>query len=1050
MDRQQLKVRWPLATFGGCILAYCVFLLAYVATAPDARLRFLLVDSRLEGSVDRPFRWEGIVIQRTPGLRQIGPKPTAGDRLKEVGGQKVVTALDYYRAMQSLRSATPPPGSQFFAGGDPLELGSPPLAQEQNGLLYVRARFSHSGTGVEHTTYLAVQSVPVEDVGLTLAWFILQLAIFSVAALAVWSRPFDRPARLFYVMCVFTMGAFVGGFHWWVIAGHLWLTLPFATCAVLLPVVSLHFFVMYPRPKPFAEGRSRFWIAAMYAIPAAAVVGLFITQLALAWEPAGQVLDLRANYSMQWLGVLTTGIYSYMGIAAFYFSGIIVSLVYSVLTTRNAIEHNQVRSILGAGLVATGFIGYTLLLAMTSRASFALGGATIPMFIASLLFMLAYAIGIGRYKLMLLDQVVSRGMWYYVLSYSVSIGFALAVASAALIATTWKAQLLPTQLSVLVVVVMMAVGMLMWARDAAQRTIDRRFFREKYQLDKALQRMNRAVGHLADSQLLSERMAGSCRDVLQVERAAIYLREAKTSTFHLAAAEGTGPQLPLNYTTSTAFIETLSGESILQRVPVSGRLGLTPIQQNLRDLHADLVSGLEIDGELVGIVVLGPKQGSALYSGEDMTFLSAMAQITSVALHCAKVHQGMTRLNEELRSKVDRIAQQKIQILMLQSELSATQSEDAVDVRVSGPDDERSTEIKRELIKGSSPGLAQVLEVVRKAAPTDATVLLRGESGTGKESLAKAIHENSLRADHPLVSVHCAALSPALLESELFGHVKGAFTGATADKPGRFELANGGTLFLDEIGDISLETQIKLLRVIQERTFEPVGSGRSVAANVRLITATHQNLEELIAQGRFREDLYYRLNVVSVSLPPLRERREDIVELTMHFLHRAAKANGKSSIDLDDDAFAALQGYHWPGNIRELQNVIERAVVLADDSLIRLEDLPVEIREPDRTTAQTRPSSVKGRLALPFRKPKPASAAARLTSERTIAATERKGSAVRTGSIDWNRLEPGEEIALLKKALRECDGNKTRAAESLGLPRSTYFSKLKKYQIDAV
>ena len=238
--------------------------------------------------------------------------------------------------------------------------------------------------------------------------------------------------------------------------------------------------------------------------------------------------------------------------------------------------------------------------------------------------------------------------------------------------------------------------------------------------------------------------------------------------------------------------------------------------------------------------------------------------------------------------------------------------------------------------------------MARKVAASPSAVLIRGESGTGKELLAAAIHPASPRAAGPFVKVHCAALSQSLLESELFGHVKGAFTGADRDRVGRFEQADGGTLFLDEIGDINLEVQTKLLRVLQEMSFERVGSSQPITVDVRILAATHQDLEALIRAGRFREDLYYRLNVICLHTPPLRERREDIFELAVHFLDLHAQRIGKPVTHLDPEAVEALAAYDWPGNIRELENVIERAVVLADGPAVTVDDLPPELRRSGR------------------------------------------------------------------------------------------------------
>ena len=237
-------------------------------------------------------------------------------------------------------------------------------------------------------------------------------------------------------------------------------------------------------------------------------------------------------------------------------------------------------------------------------------------------------------------------------------------------------------------------------------------------------------------------------------------------------------------------------------------------------------------------------------------------------------------------------------------------------------------------------------------------MLIRGESGTGKELLAAAIHQASPRAARPFVKLHCAALSQSLLESELFGHVKSAFTGADRDRVGRFEQANGGTLFLDEIGDINLEVQTKLLRVLQEMSFERVGSSQPITVDVRILAATHQDLEALIRAGRFREDLYYRLNVICLYTPALRERREDIFELAVYFLNLHAQRTGKLVTHLDPEAVEALAAYDWPGNIRELENVIERAVVLADGLAVtrgRLADRSVAARPSAAAAAAAGP-----------------------------------------------------------------------------------------------
>jgi Nif-specific regulatory protein len=259
------------------------------------------------------------------------------------------------------------------------------------------------------------------------------------------------------------------------------------------------------------------------------------------------------------------------------------------------------------------------------------------------------------------------------------------------------------------------------------------------------------------------------------------------------------------------------------------------------------------------------------------------------------------------------------------------------------------------LVGGNGP-MRQIYEQVTQVAGTNTTVLIRGESGTGKELIAHAVHYSSLRAKKPFVQVSCAALPDSLIESELFGHEKGAFTGAEARRKGRFELAEGGTLFLDEIGDINLATQVKLLRVLQQREFERVGGTETVKANVRLIAATNKDLEKAIAAGAFREDLYYRLNVFTMFVPPLRERKADLLLLVDHFLEKFAREHQRSIKRISTPAIDMLASYHWPGNVRELENTIERAVVTCDGEVIHGHHLPPSLQTAEASGTVTRVS----------------------------------------------------------------------------------------------
>ena len=311
-----------------------------------------------------------------------------------------------------------------------------------------------------------------------------------------------------------------------------------------------------------------------------------------------------------------------------------------------------------------------------------------------------------------------------------------------------------------------------------------------------------------------------------------------------------------------------------------------------------------------------------------------------------------------------------------------------------------------ENIIGQSAAMHEVFDTIRQVADSRATVLIEGESGTGKELVAHAIHRLSGRAKGPYVAVHCAALSANLLESELFGHEKGAYTGATERRRGRFELADGGSLFLDEIGEIDAAIQVKILRVLEERNFERVGGQETIETDTRLIAATNRNLRAMVEKGTFREDLFYRLFVVVIRIPPLRERPEDIPLLIQHFLQQSAKENNRTIEAITPDALHVLSAYPWPGNVRELRNAIERMVVLTRSPRITLRDVPAEIR--DNKTAVT------ASVAMPTPGAPPL-------------------------SIDE------AEKNLIAKALKATNGNRTLAAKQLGISRRTLHRKLNEY-----
>ncbi|MFH0800172.1 MAG: sigma-54 dependent transcriptional regulator [Pseudomonadota bacterium] len=322
-----------------------------------------------------------------------------------------------------------------------------------------------------------------------------------------------------------------------------------------------------------------------------------------------------------------------------------------------------------------------------------------------------------------------------------------------------------------------------------------------------------------------------------------------------------------------------------------------------------------------------------------------------------------------------------------------------------------------ENIVGTSDEMAAVFDMVEKVADTDSNVLITGESGTGKELVARAIHYNSPRREKPLVTVNCAAIPEELLESELFGHVKGSFTGAVATKPGRFDTADGGSIFLDEIGDMTLKLQVKVLRVLQEQRFEPVGANSTHQVDVRIIAATNQDLEKAVEENRFREDLYYRLNVIPIHIPPLRERKSDIPLLLDCFIKKYAAKGGRVVNDVTPEALKIFMSHPWPGNVRELENMVERIVVLKHGKVIDVGDFPAGF--PGNAAKSQSRSKDEPDMEIP------------------------------DGGLSFKRAVAEFEAKLIRIALDMCGGNKNKAAGLLRLNRTTLVEKIKKRKVAA-
>ena len=341
-----------------------------------------------------------------------------------------------------------------------------------------------------------------------------------------------------------------------------------------------------------------------------------------------------------------------------------------------------------------------------------------------------------------------------------------------------------------------------------------------------------------------------------------------------------------------------------------------------------------------------------------------------------------------------------------------------------------------DFIVGNSPLILELKKLLTQVSDTDASILILGESGTGKELVARAIHNLSSRSSNNFIPVNCGAIPKDLLESELFGHKKGAFTGAYSDRKGRFHLADKGTIFLDEIGDMQLDMQVKLLRVLQEKVVDPVGSNSPVKVDVRVVAATHQNIESLIKEGKFREDLYYRINVIPIEIPPLRSRIEDIDLLINKFIE-------KNTIHFDDSVIAYLKAYHWPGNIRELINFIQRIKAIANTNKIKLEEIPdfvlPRIDANLKNNAKDNGMNNIKKESIDFND---------LLVDKNNDEKEKNLNFIPETGVDLKKSVTDMEIALIKEALKKSDGNVTKAAKLLTLGRTTLIEKINKYKLN--
>lgn len=1014
---------------------------AQVKSVSDGRLDVVLTAAQLETLLESSaFPTDLSAYLQTPAVaKTLG---LTEEQTQSIRRGRAVEALLTPSQLRKLRDQdweNPQPGDTLVSiGGIPIDKESKLWAQIQilRALFEVRENQPLDPIDpripvvyrsvADHEVYareFRLGTLPPETLIPSVLWFLLKIGLFVVGALVFWKRPDDRAAGQFFLLCIVTLGAFMGGYHWLRISTQRELILVFMVCGVLLPPVSLHFYLVFPRRKAFFARHPFGTLAAIYGPPLAFLIAIVTSYLVMRFMVREKYPDRAIINAAVW--IFQRLVATYLPLAGVWYVASVVCLVHSFRTALDIGERNQVKWIMIGSIVALVPIGYALYLVTWAQDDFGAGAATWPMFLASVCLTVAFGVSITRYRLMQLDQLLSSGAVYFVIMtlagavyYSVVFIGMMAADLVGSHVTSGPSflQTFGVGASFLLFILLLDV-----ARNRIKKVLDRRFSKEKYQLDRTLRRMGQAIEQLVDPPTLARRLLQASSELLNVPWGAVYLRDGDPPLYRLVGTLGAAPALT-ELPPGCPLVEALRANGALLYQSASAA-GIDPAQRQLRLLGGEVAYALAHEGQLLALLVLGPKT-MGLYGSDDLNLLAAFAQLTALALESAERHRTIEALNRDLSAKVEKISEQQRRILALQSQLTrqaapvAAVAADGDAAAALGEDGDDNPLPPPGGIVGSGPTVRRLLDLVKKVSSTQSAVLIRGESGTGKELLARALHEHSPRAAKPYVKVHCAALSPTLLESELFGHVKGAFTGAHKDKVGRFELANGGTLFLDEIGDISLEVQTKLLRVLQEKTFERVGSSDSLQVDVRIITATHQNLEELIRQGRFREDLYYRLKVIDLAVPPLRERVEDIPELAMHFLAQYSQRFGKSVAHIDDDALAVLKAYHWQGNVRELENVMERAVVVAEGSVVTLNELPGEIVD-----------SIAAKAGFDH-------------EERSVELVE----PILVGGVRAERREREKrERERLVRALATARGNKAEAARALGLARSTLVSRLKKH-----
>ena len=847
-----------------------------------------------------------------------------------------------------------------------------------------RAGFVFSRGGKKFTVSLRSEPpVLMPSLAFTLGSFLVVL----ILCLVLWVSRRGEPGVNWFIVVILNIYVVLYGFtHLKGILGMAPLYMGYLFYALFTLPLLLHAFLRFPEPVPLLKRFPRL-PAMVYAPQVLLTLASGVGYLSLALDPS-QINQER---------MLLMGKWAIPAMFVVYMAASLVVILVRFVTAPSALRKQIQWIMYGAVLAGLLTMGFSFSRWNTAPAAWLLESSEYLLPIYAIL-ALTIAFSFMEFRLIDVDRIVHRSLVYAVLSgVIIVVYFALAGGLGLLLTQVFDT----TSNTVTVLSTIVSVAMFFPLRKAVQANVDRLFFRHHTVYQEILQQASGEFVTMLDMDRLSKMLLDMLVTKLS-RRHAMLLLAGADRRLEVVRAAGREPELPAGLPTVDSFtLRKLRAHSSGQTVAVA-RL-LTDLQPPrlarefdaiFDSLDASLVVFLVVRDRVLGLLVLGSKVDESMVSRDEIVTLEALGRQLSVVLRNASAYTEIEKLSLDLAS-------QQREILELKSRVEA----ENVYLR-----EELQQVARHGDIVGESAAIIAVLEKVARVARTDATALIRGESGTGKELIARAIHDQSERAHRPLVTINCAAIPETLLESEMFGHEKGAFTGAVARKRGRFELADGGTLFFDEVGDMPHSLQAKLLRALQEGEVLPVGAEAPIRVNVRVIAATHRDLEQQVTDGLFREDLFYRLNVVPIELPPLRERVEDIPTLAEHLMSLFAARTGKEITGISKRGLDRLLAYPWPGNVRELGNVIERAVVLSSGAVLDAE------------------------VTLP-----------------TVSASGAPGSLVAAEPADAPILEPLEfheavnehKRRLIVEAISRNNGNRAAAARELGLQR-TYLYRLAK------